>query len=172
MEKVRSSGHTVTATLTRPNDTSAYAAGDVMADSTSAPTIPLTFLGVTIESPGNAVIQSLTLIDSANNATKPDLELWLFDTVPGVENDNAAFAPTDAETMTLVAVIPIPATMFVVGNAGSAAAGNAVCDIQNLGIPVNTNVTGRTTLWGFLVVRNAYTPVANEQFTVRLHIID
>jgi len=173
MDSVVGSGRTVGAAVTRPADTSAYTAGDVISDSTSAPTL-LTFQGVGGSARGFTILQSVLCIDSANQATKPDLELWLFDTAPAAQNDNAAFAPTDAELITglngLVGVIPIPSTSFRVGLATSGAAGNSICHVTNIGLPLNLNAFA--VLYALVVVRNAYTPVSAEAFTFKLALLD
>jgi hypothetical protein len=110
--------HTISAAYTRPNDATTYAAGDVIADSTSAPTI-LTFNRATLDRGGMGIIQSGVLVSSASVATKPDLELWLFDTAIVMDNDNAVYTPTDAEMLTLIGVIAFPQSSFKVGDATS-----------------------------------------------------
>jgi hypothetical protein len=168
---VRGLCHTVSDSYTRPADTDAYTAGDVIADSTSAATI-LTFSPV-VQAPGTGtVLQHAVIVTSANVATKPDLELWLFDTTITMDNDNAAFTPTDAELLTLVGVVAFPTADFKVGIATSGADGNAVCEATNLGISLNTVNSNETTLYGVLVVRNAYVPTSGEVFTVRLKFLD
>lgn len=170
MEFVRNKIRFSVAAYTRPADTNAYAAGDVVADSTSAPTI-LTFPRAVCEVGGESLIQSATLVTSANVATKPDLQLWLFDRTVVMDNDNAAFTPSDAEMLTLLHIIAFPTGAFVVGDAGAGAAGNAVCNAQALWLPIRTAV-GDNAIYGILVARNAYVPVSAEVFTVRLGIID
>jgi hypothetical protein len=170
MQEVKGLNRTISAGFTRPNDTTAYAAGDVVSNSTSAPTIMI-FPRATSQAGGNGIIQQAILVTSASVATKPDLELWLFDTTVTMDNDNAAFTPTDAEMLTLVGVIRFPTSSFVVGTATAGAGGNAACDVQNLGIPINTK-NGDNSLYGILVVRNAYVPVAEEVFTVRIKVLD
>jgi len=173
---VNGNGRTVGVTLQRPNDTNVYTAGDVMSDSTSVPTI-LTFPNAFGPNPsGFCILNQLVVIDSASQATKPDLELWLFDTAPAAQNDNAAFAPTDLELVTasgagFIARILIPSTSWSVGTATVGAGGNCINDLQNLGIPI-TNRVSTAGLFGHVVVRNAYTPVAQEQFTFRLKLLD
>lgn len=169
MERVMGVGSTVQASYTRPADTTAYTGGDVVADSTSAATI-LTFAALTKDMNGGAIIQEALLIDSANQSTKPDLELWLFDTTFAIQNDNAAWAPTDAQLEGLVGVIPFSSSSFKSGDATSGAGGNCACDVQGLGMPVNTK-GGKVDLFGVLVVRNAYTPVSAEKFTIRLKVL-
>lgn len=153
----------VTASLTRPNDTNAYTAGDQVADSTSAPTI-LTFANVGRTSGGSGVIVGATLIDHSNQATSPDLELWILNTTATPNNDNAAFAPSDGVVDTCIGVIH-----FTTGYAGdSATSGNKFYDAGPLSVPY---VCTTTSLFGLLVVRNAYTPTALEGFNVALRVL-
>jgi hypothetical protein len=170
MEFVRGVIHTVTSSFSRPNDTNTYAAGDVVCNSTASPAI-LKFPGAAKDQRGHGMIRGATLIDEANVATKADLQLWLFDTAPAAVNDNAAFAPSDSELEACVGVIAFPTGSFVIGLSGSGASGNAVCDAQGLAIPFST-VINDNALYGVLVVRNAYVPIATEKFVIRLKIED
>ena len=158
--------------ITRPANTTAYAAGDAASDTSGDAhyTFPTPSRaqsgGVGV---GTACIEEATLLDSANQATLPDLELWLFRVDPAVVADNAAIAFTDAELAELVGVIDFPQSLFKVGLATSGAGGNAVCHITALGINFIPKA-GANNLYGQLVVRNAYTPVSGEVFTVTLKI--
>lgn len=169
-EKVLSVGRTRSSAVIRPADTTTYAAGDVVADSTSTPTI-IKFRSAAQGNGAPSIIQHAILVDSASVATKPDLELWLFDTTITMDNDNAVFTPTDAELLTLIGVIAFPVADFKVGDATVGAGGNAICEARNLGIPFNTAIADND-IYGVLVVRNAYVPVSGETFTVRLHLLD
>jgi hypothetical protein len=170
MDKVLRLNRTISASFTRPADTTAYAVGDVVADSTGTPHV-MTFPNVAKDPNGCAVINEALCIDGACAGTKPDLELWLFDVAPAAENDNAVFAPSAAEIANLVAVIPFPVASFKAGNPNVGANASCVCDQQNLGYPVNTKGGGNT-LYGILVVRNVYTPVSGESFTIKLKVLD
>lgn len=155
----------VTAAVTRPNDTNTYAAGDAVTDSTSAPTI-MTFASAARAANRSGSIVAARLIDSASVAVKGSFELWLFDTTVTPDNDNAVFTPTDAEVLTCIGVIPF--TLSYVGDATVGSGGNCIY-IGTLSEPINfTSVTGN--LFGEIVVRNAYIPVAQEIFTVQLSI--
>ena len=177
MEFVRGVIHTVSANFLRPNNTTAYSAGQVLSDSTSAPTI-LKFPNASKDVGGAGTIVCATVIDEANQATKPDLQLWLFDTAPAAENDASAFSLSAAESRQLVDIIAFPVGSFVVGNAGAGASGNCFCNAQSLWLPFNTiaptspSGAGDNALYGMLIVRNAYTPIAQERFDVRLQILD
>lgn len=169
VQHVKHWGRIVSANFTRPADTTAYTAGDVVGPVTTP--AAMEFVPVTEDKKDYAKIVSAVLITSANVATKPDLELWLFDTTLTPAADNAPFAPSDAEARTLVGVIPFATASFRVGKADSGADGNAICEVKNLQIAVQSQSAGGA-IYGVLVARNAYVPVASERFDVRLAIED
>ena len=155
------------ASKTRPNDTNTYAAGDVINESTSAPTVS-TFTEVVRQPGGSGVIAKVFIDDSAAVAAlKLSCELWLFSATVTADNDNAVFTPTDAETQTCVAIIPI-STAYV-GDATAGAGGNVVLSSGIVNTPFRC-ASGSTSLYGVLVARNAYVPVAQEVFNMRLFI--
>lgn len=95
-----------TTDITRPADTTAYAAGDAISNSTSAPTAGgFTLTGAGIVSGGAGIITDL-VIASSKPAGGLQGEVWIFDSAVTAINDNAAFAISDAEIKTLVAVVP------------------------------------------------------------------
>ena len=154
--------------VTRPANTIDYTAGDVVSTVTDAH-----FTFVDAARPGTqnkqlgGSIATARLHSSANVATKMDAELWLFHTDIAEVADNSAFAPTDAEMLTLVGVIDFATANWKAGIATAGAAGNAVCEAFNLGLAFKS---ATTTLYGQLVVRNAYVPVSGEVFTAELVI--
>lgn len=166
--------------FTRPADTTAYAAGDAMSNSTSAPDA-LTFADVARFLGGGGEILGALLLDSANQATKPSCELWLFcgSAAPVPDNDNAVFTPTDAELANLVGVIVfdgVTAGWAYVGDATVGAGGNVVipgrigpsgAGAHRVGLPFVCNAASDD-LFGLVVARNAYTPVSGEVFTFTL----
>jgi hypothetical protein len=154
----------ITDTLTRPADTTAYAAGDMVADSTSAPTANV-LAGAALANGRGGTIKAITLIDSANLATPGDFEIWFFNAAYTLANDNAAFAPTDAVAETVQAIVSLPGSGSIVGNAGADAAGNRVYQVKGIDKDFDC-AAGNNDLWWALVVRNAYTPVSAEKFTL------
>lgn len=153
--------------ITRPANGNVYAAGDVISAVTTND--HFTFLevnrtGTKTKQLGGS-IATARLHSSANQATKLDGELWLFNTDIVKVADNSAFAPTDTEMLTLVGVIDFPVANWKVGNAAVGVVGNSVCEAFNLGLAYKG---ASTTLYGQLVVRNVYTPVTGEIFTVEL----
>lgn len=159
----------VSTSVTRPNDTTAYAAGDAVTDSTSSPTA-LTFSAVATANGGKGIVLGALMLDSANQSTKGVFELWLFtgSAAPTPDNDNSAFTPTDAELANLVAIIPLSAVY--VGDATSGAGGNAIYESPEMARPFVCDGSVDD-LFGLLVVRNAYTPVGQEVFTIILRVV-
>lgn len=155
----------IEASFTRPADTLAYTVGDVIANSVASPVI-MTFAGAAATAEAGGRIVAATLIDSVAAATKPLVDLWLFDTTVIMQGDNVAFAPTDAEAGTVVAVIPfLTAGDWSVGDL--AVGGNAVYAKGNLNMAYVCALT-TTSLFGILIARNAYVPASAEVIKIRL----
>ena len=152
------------ASFTRPSNTTTYTAGDVVSDSTNV----MTFSNALKEGCGS--IQSVLLLDSANQTLLLDSELWLFTVAPAVTTDNAAVAFTDAELANLVAVINMSVADGKVGLATSGAGGNAINFQGGIGLPVRGYQISND-IYGVLIARNAYIPVSAEIFTITLGVI-
>lgn len=147
---------------TRPADTTTYAAGDVVAESTSAATV-WTFAGAAREAGLGGVLQSAVLVSSLAPPTlKGEFELYLFDTTITTQNDNAAWSPSDADAKKLLAMVP-----FSTANYRSFGANNGGYILNALGISYAC-AAGATSLFGVLVARNAYVPGNAEELTLRL----
>ena len=149
--------------ITRPANTTAYAADDAISD-TSADNL-YNFNNAARSPGGSGTIDKCVIVDSADAATRPDLELWLFNTPPAKTTDNSAWAVSDTELNFLTGIIVLPAGDFKRG----AASGNLAQMQANLGIPFVCRPSS-TSLYGQLVVRNAYTPASGEIFTITLSI--
>jgi hypothetical protein len=140
---------------TRLDNTTTYAAGDVVGTILEFPDADRPFLR-------GGEIRSAVCIDSSNVATKPDLELMLFSaTISDLDADNVAFSPTDAQTLTFVGSFMFATASFKATDA------SAVCTTANIGIAFDCQK-----LWGVLIARNAYEPIALETFTVVLNILE
>ena len=149
-------------TLTRPADTAAYAVGDVLATATSGGDSTITFTGVAGENGAGGTIVSLVLEDDNGGATVDgDFELWLYSVVPANQNDNVAFAPTDAENEDLVGVYALP-TFFDAG-------GSHIYEKDAIGTQFKCAAGGKD-LYGVLVTRSAYTPLSAGKFTIKLGV--
>ncbi|MDE2097849.1 MAG: hypothetical protein KGL39_11420 [Patescibacteria group bacterium] len=149
------------ATLTRPANTTAYSAGDVVS----------TLAGVLLQfySPSrNGLIQTARIVDGANVSPSASFELYLFTAAPAARADNAPLALTDAEAATLVGVIPFVDTPYAT-NAGVGAAGNLTF-AEDATMPFALPAGPNFILYGLLVVRNAYIPVSGETFAIQLGV--
>ena len=149
-----SKSHVATVSVTRPNDTTQYAAGEVVGAGAAS-------MRFGVDSPQGR-ITSVILIDSVvAGGIKPECDLLLYSEDITVAADNAAFAPTDAQAATLVAVIP-----FLAANFKAATANGVIVSALTADIPFQATPNGL--LYGVLVARNTYTPTALEVFTVKL----
>ena len=151
------------ATITRPANATQYAAGDVIA---SAQADTLRFSSY---SSGTVTIRGAMCVTSANQAAKPDIDLYLFtSTLTTFGSDNGAFTPTDAEMLTCCGFISFPGTGFKAGDATVGATGNAVCQVTGLEIAVP--VGGGHAIYGVPVAQSAYTPITGEVINFVLHL--
>ena len=166
MEQVMQQVSQPVATITRPADTTAYAAGDVIADSTSAATV-LTFRNACGDGSGG-VIRSAMFVSSLVPATKLNADLFLFHTAPtSYGNDNAAFTLSDADAINCVAVISLDGT--TAANVKTTD-NNCVVINQALALPFKQATLSDGALYGVLVARNAYTPGSGEVLTIKIGI--
>ena len=92
--KYRNAPFKVTATLTRPANTTAYSSLDAITDSTSSPS-PLEF---DVEGAPDGAILTIQQAELMRSGTSTDyFELWLFHTEPTANNDNDAFSLSDSD---------------------------------------------------------------------------
>lgn len=148
------------ATFTRPNDTTAYAAGDAVSDSTSAPTI-LTFAGAARAAGGSGLILSARHIKNSTNTANASFRLWLYRDTANAVADNAAFPLLWANRANRMGFIDFSHTS---GSTGSDSSSSLVTYV---GLPFSA---AGTALYGQLTVTGAYTPGAQEQHFIELQI--
>jgi hypothetical protein len=155
------------ATITRPANTDAYTAGDVITATVAA---VCEFEDVARVAGGGGTIRAAMLLDSAYVATSLLADLFLFDTAPAIDADNAAWTPTDAELLTLVGVIRFEtAATWSPGDLTAGAGGNNVYLARGVNLEYLCAAED-TSLYGVLVARNAYVPVSGEVWTLKLMI--
>ncbi len=106
--RVVAAGYTtiIDTTLTRPANTTAYAVNDEVTDTGGA---VRELSSIARFTGGTGYILGVTIAFSSNWATKPILDLWIFDTTTAPATDNTAYDVDDTEIGTLVTVIPISA---------------------------------------------------------------
>lgn len=157
-------GHTqiVQATVfTRPNDTTQYAVGDLVANSTTAGSVvPLSFAISRITGRGG-MIRRCRIRKTGTGTTAAGFRLHLYTASPTPSNgDNGAWL-TDKSTNYVGAMDTTVDKVFTDGAAGN-------------GVPI---VGGEIhfvadTYYGLLEARGTYTPAAQEQFLVELEVLD
>lgn len=164
----------LTAGFSKPSDATAYAAGDLVANSlTAASVVPLQFdLQGDIRS-GKVLGARMVIQPASGNLviTALDLDLLIFRNETGIPfaaggypADNAALALTEAQMKELVAVIP-----FVTGAwrnpAGALTAGARGWQAVSLATPrpFALRTDERPALLGLLQVKGAWTPGAVVQ---------
>lgn len=155
----------IQASFTRPADTTAYAAGDLVANSTTAGSVvPLSFAGA-VRTTGDCVrIERVRIEKSGTSLTNASFRLHLFEASPtptvgdnGVYNNSGVLASNNV----LNYVGAFPVTMTNSGSDGAVGFG-----VPATGGGVTCSPTSGTTLYGFLEVTAAYTPASAEVFYV------
>jgi hypothetical protein len=150
---------TATTTITRPADTTAYTANDAFADSASSPTSGgFTLTGMCRISGGSGVLTDATLVYSTSVAVSG--VVYLYDSAPTAQNDNAAWSVSDADQLKLVGTI----TFNTVADGA-----NAIDHEKNLNI--GYTCSGATTLRYMVKITTGYTPAASDTLTLRAKFI-
>jgi hypothetical protein len=147
----------VTATVTRPADTTAYAAGDAITGSTSSPVVFELDLSTIGAVNGQSIeIRKVAVISSVKSATLPAFNVYLSNTTFTTTNDNSPLAIDDT-------TIESGGTWYA-------------CDSQNY---TANNASGAKTqsepmvlaaadnkLYGTMQSIGAYTTASEEKFTI------
>lgn len=160
-------GHVAVAaapTMTRPSDTTAYAVGDLVANSTTAGSVtPLAF-AVSRVTGGGVLVRRARIRKSGTSVTNAQFRLHLYRaTVATVANgDNGAWS-TDGVANYLGALDVTVDRAFTDG-----AAGNGV---PLSGSEIGAIPTSGSTIYGLLEARAVYTPGNAETFTVSLEVL-
>lgn len=143
--------------FTRPNDTTAYASGDLVANSTTAAdVIPLAFAGL----PSHGyMIRRCRIRKSGTGVTAAAFRVHLYSTgtITCANGDNGVWS-TDKVLNYRGAFDVTVDRAFTDGASGN-------------GVPITgSEINGLARIWALVEARGAYTPVANEVFTVELEI--
>jgi len=150
-------------TMTRPADTTAYATGDLVANSTTAGSVvPLEFdVGG-----GSGMVRKIRIRTNSTSGgtTNAVFRVFLFRTAPTVAGgDNAAFNPANAANY-LGAMDVVLTDQFSDG-----AVGNGV---PAVGSEISYSLPdGSTKLFGLIRAGAAYTPASAEQISVALELL-
>lgn len=151
------------ASVTRPADTTAYAIGDLVADSTTAGSVvPMQFAVARIAG-ASGMIRRMRLRKTGTAITGAVFRLHLYSAAPTPSNgDNGAWLTNGAATY----IGSIDVTMDKVFTDG--ASGNGV---PTIGSEINFKTGSGTILYGLLEARGVYTPASGESFTCILEVL-
>lgn len=140
-----------TSSFVRPADATQYAAGDLVANSTTAGSVtPLSFVS---PKGGPTFVKSVSLYHSDQDATASTFRVWLLNSSPTVTNgDNGALAGIDAATV--LGTVAITADQNCGDTYGISAA------------PAGLLVSG--TVYAVIEATGTYTPASGETFGVAL----
>lgn len=148
------------ASLTRPADTTAYAVGDAVSNSTGAPAV----LQLTLPGAANGqsyVVTDVIVTSSVKGATLPQFTAILAAATFTATADNAALA-LDQATFEAVTTSFIALTEQNSTNARSRVAATGLNLVRSL-------AAGDTKLYATLKADNAYTPASGETLTLIVH---
>jgi len=151
----------VSANFTRPSNTTAYAAGDLVANSTTAGSVTALSWTVGRLSPGRAWITGAKLKKSGTSTTNAWFRIWLFAASVTVANgDNGAFSKAE---QSFIGVIDVNCTFaFTDAAVGFGSANHG---------PIPVDLSSGQTIYGLIEARGAYTPTSAEVFTVDLSVV-
>jgi hypothetical protein len=154
-----------TASFTRPNNTTAYASGQLVANSaTAGSALPLALSIGGNSMPGATRITRVRLSKNGTLGTNASFRVHLYGASPTLANgDGGAWSSNQAANY--LGSIDVPSMKaFTDGcsDVGAAAAGSEFL----LRLP------GGTTIYALIEARAAYTPAANEVFTLTLETVD
>lgn len=152
----------VSATITRPSDTTAYSANDSVSNSTSAPTA-LSFSGIFPNSgnDGYLIAARATVQGSAFSGT---LRLHLYSSTVSAINDNAAFTLLYSNRATKIGYIDFVG--FQYGGSGSDC--SEAYGVFSTGSYLPVALSTGTTIYGLIEARSAFTPTSAQQFFFEL----
>lgn len=152
--------------FTRPSDTTAYASGDLVANSTTAGSVvPLSW------TVGNAdegmMVKRIRIKKSGTTVTNASFRVHLYESSPTCSNgDNGTWLTTVSNYMGCMDITVDKAFSDAAAGVGSVPSGNGT----EIVLSVLTGATDKT-IYGLVEARAAYTPASGEIFTVILELI-
>lgn len=149
----------VSANFTRPADTTAYATGDLVANSTAFGSVTPFSFSAARYSGGSGIIRRARLLKTTTSITNASFKLHLYGSSPTVANgDNGAWSSIVAGYLGSVDLV-----------FGVAFSDDAMAVTGQIEIPFIP--ASGSTIYGLLEARLAYTPGSEEVFTVYLDVL-
>lgn len=154
----------VSAELTRPADTTAYAANDVVADSTSAPTL-LSLTNAMRVSGGSGYVVRVALTTDKKSIT-PRFRIHFFNASnPTIANDNAQHKELYADTGKRLGYVDLSAMTTAADSSGSDTSRAFDSTVR---LPIVAS--GSRTIYALLETLDSFTPASGEKFTLTVFV--
>ena len=151
--------------FTRPNNTTAYASGQLVANSvTAGSVVPLQFSVGGNSMPGEFRLTRIRLFKSGTSSTNAAFRLHLYSAAPTAANGDGAAWSTNQAAAYLGSIDVAAMKAFT---DGCADVGDDPAGGEHL-----IRLPAGTAFYALLEARAAYTPSANEQFTVTLEMVE
>ena len=155
----------VSVELTRPADTTAYAANDVVADSTSAATL-MAFANLVRVNAGGGYIVRASLVTDKKSIT-PRLRIHLFNASnPTIANDNVAHKELYADVGKRLGYFDLPAMVTAADTTNST---SSRAEDGTLRQWIQAAASTRT-IYVLLETLDAFTPASGQKITLKLHV--
>jgi hypothetical protein len=151
-----------TVTITRPSNTTAYTAGDVVGDTSGSAIISLTTAG---PSGGFVIVQSISLVfsDSVVPSGMSSFRLHLYSASPTAIADNAVFDLVSSERANYMGYIDLAAPQDF---------GSSLYTQADYAGRLVKLAAASTTLYAELETRGAYTPVSASTISIRVNLLE
>lgn len=155
---------TSVASFTRPNDTTSYTSGDLVANSTTAASVTPMSFPIAKSATGQTIISRARIAKSGTGVSNATFRVHLYESAPTVANgDNGAWLSNKATSYLGNVDVNVALAM----SDGAAGFGAAAA-----GAEMRFRLTAGSTLSGLLEARGAYAPDAQEVFIVTLECLD
>lgn len=155
----------LSSSFTRPANTTAYAAGRLVANSTTAGSVtPLSFASASRVAGDCFRIERVRLMTSSTSLTTASFIVHFFESSPTVSvGDGAAFdsSGTLSTTGALVYAGNVPITLTTAGSDGAVGIG-----VPGVGNGITMAPQSGTTVYALIEANSAYTPTSGETITV------
>lgn len=152
---------TLSRSFTRPSDTTAYASGDLVANSTTAGSVTPITLALGNPAQAQAIIRRVRLTKSGTTATNGQFRVHFYGASPAVTNgDNGVWLSSKAANY--FGSIDVTVIAFSDGCTGTGASA--------VNSELQVNIAG--SVYCLLEARAAYTPASAEVFTLSVECAD
>lgn len=155
----------LSSSFNRPANTTAYAAGRLVANSTTAGSVtPLSFANASRVAGDCFRIERVRLTVSSTSLTTASFIIHFFESSPTVSvGDNAAFDSSGTLSTTGAATWSgsVPVTLTMAGSDGATGIG-----VPGVGVGITMAPQSGTTVYALIEANSAYTPTSGETITV------